>query len=65
MIDKKIACVDCGVVFTVSAKDNMTTRCSACYDKHRKVRKLETQRIRRENSRNEVSTNQDQKSDFP
>lgn len=64
MVDKKIACIDCGVVFTVSAKDNMTTRCATCYDKHRKERKLETQRIRRENSRNEVSTIQDQKSEF-
>lgn len=30
MVDKKIACVDCGVVFTVSAKNNKSCRCIEC-----------------------------------
>lgn len=30
MVDKKIACIDCGVVITVSAKNNKTCRCAKC-----------------------------------
>lgn len=30
MISKKIKCMDCGIVFTVSAKNNKTCRCEAC-----------------------------------
>ena len=49
---KQIVCEDCGKVFEISNRDSKTTRCQDCYTEHRRVRKLETQRIRR--SKNEV-----------
>lgn len=47
IIEKTVTCVDCGKTFEVSAKDNKTNRCPECYDTYRKNRKLETQRMRR------------------
>ena len=44
---KSIQCVDCGEWINVSVKDNRTCRCPQCYTEYRKMRKLETQRIRR------------------
>lgn len=65
MVDKKIACVDCGVVLTVSAKNNKTCRCVEC----QKARDKENTRKRvqrfREGSEDVTVTNQDQKSEFP
>lgn len=47
---KVIQCVDCGEWIEVSMKDTRTCRCNSCYFEHRKQRKLETQRLRRERS---------------
>ena len=54
---KIIICQDCGKDVIISSKDNKTCRCADCYEKHRAQRKIETQRIRRHNSKSEVSTN--------
>lgn len=64
MVDKKIACVDCGVVFTVSAKNNKTCRCTEC----QKARDKENTRKRvqrfRADGEDVTVTIQDQKSEF-
>lgn len=65
MVEKKIACIDCGVAFTVSSKDHMTNRCPSCYEKYRRECIRQNVRKLRENRKNVISTNQDQKSDFP
>lgn len=48
---KRITCVDCGKVFEVDAKNNQSCRCDDCYKVYRSQRKLETQRIRRNNAK--------------
>jgi hypothetical protein len=51
MENKTVLCVDCGKEFKVDPKNNQTCRCSDCYTIYRANRKLETQRIRRENDK--------------
>ena len=51
--NKIIICVDCGKEVEISSKDNKTCRCEECYQKHRSLRKIETQRIRRQDMRSE------------
>lgn len=46
---KFINCEDCGKLVRVNSKDNQTVRCAECYKKWRHERKIETQRIRRNN----------------
>lgn len=46
---KSITCIDCGKVFEVKAKNNSSCRCNDCYKKYRANRKIETQKIRRNN----------------
>lgn len=48
---KKLICIDCGDEFTVDARNAHKDRCSNCYEVHRAKRKLETQRIRRNNAK--------------
>lgn len=48
---KTVVCVDCGKEFEVDSKNNKTCRCNECYTTYRANRKLETQRIRRENDK--------------
>lgn len=45
---KTVVCIDCGNEFEVVSRNNQSCRCDTCYAIHRKNRKLETQRIRRE-----------------
>lgn len=45
-----VICEDCGQAFFTSSKANNTTRCQECQAVHRAKRKLETQRIRRQNA---------------
>ena len=47
---KTVVCVDCGREFNVDAKNNRSCRCAACYTRYRTNQKLETQRMRRENT---------------
>lgn len=45
---KKIVCVDCGIEFEVSSKDNKTTRCPDCYEVYRAEKaRLGMQKIRK------------------
>ena len=44
---KTIKCTECGVEVWINSKDTETCRCEDCYGRHRKERKLETQRVRR------------------
>ena len=48
---KTIICIDCGKEVEVDAKDTKTNRCDKCYGVYRHERKLETQRIRRNNAK--------------
>lgn len=47
IVIKKVVCIDCGQTFEISAKNNKSVRCPACYEEYRRSRKLETQRKRR------------------
>ena len=55
--EKVVYCEDCGNPITVSSKDNQTNRCFECYEVYRKNRKLETQRIRRNNAKMKSAQN--------
>lgn len=58
---KKIVCSDCGIVFLVSAKDHMTTRCPSCYSIYRRKYKTEKdieRYHRNKQEKNSDSTNQ-------
>ena len=48
---KRVICVDCGKEFETYSKDNKSCRCSDCYTIYRADRKVETQRVRRENEK--------------
>lgn len=48
---KMLKCVDCGTVFKVPSMNNKSNRCPYCYDVYRKAKKIETQRIRRNNAK--------------
>lgn len=48
---KTVVCIDCGKEFEVDSKNNKSCRCNECYTTYRANRKLETQRIRRENDK--------------
>lgn len=43
----KRKCIDCHKSFDVDARNMTKKRCDECYEKYRKERKLETQRLRR------------------
>lgn len=55
--EKVIFCIDCRKPVTVSSKDNQTNRCPECYEVYRKNRKLETQKIRRNNAKMKSAQN--------
>jgi hypothetical protein len=44
IINKSVICIDCGVEFTVKAKDNKTDRCPECYKKYRAEKNKEKYR---------------------
>lgn len=52
-MDKPIICEDCGKQFFVSSLNSKSTRCPSCYLEYRRIRKLESQRNRRD-EQNEV-----------
>lgn len=56
---KFVQCADCGEWYETSYKDNSVIyRCDRCYNKHRKERKLETQRERRARTKENKAKNE-------